>query len=341
MNTIIKRFILLSLLLLLSGCHSSPFKTQIRNGKLHSKNKYYALHVRFSQNLLTFFYRNGCNYNSVNSWTAYFSRDPNAYILPQNHLLDAPQIKTLPKRHTLKKISDLKLFLPKDSFLLEAIPFHSYPTITAERPRNYHLSRKKELQIAEINNPQLNKIEPGQQIKEKNLPGLTINNNKDLKTLPQVVDERGVRKTRRKPKKIKPQTFTLLQQAKTGPRYLNYILMSGVDEQGASSRVELWNLPLQLIDSTEPFQYLGELEIDLAPNINLNGKYLNYLGQVYFIFRVHNKLPYWEAYLDNYFRKKQKQQVRFTANLLQVVDIKKRSYPYGRLEYGNKQNCRL
>ena len=263
--------------------------------------------------MLAVFAQNGCNYNSAESWTVYLSRDPHSYTgyTPERNW-------QLPHFTTMKKVSDLKLFLPQSSYLLNSYrkgKFHStYPIITAVQPRNYQLSPKEQ------------------------------------KLLEQLAEEQTIEAQKKTTSEIiqlnKRRPFSLRQRAKRGPWYLNYMLMSGIDEQGKDSRFELWNLPLQLKDSTARLQYLGELEISLAPNHNQ--LQFNYLGQVSLVFRINNRLAHWQPYLDQLFSKpknltnhKSKKPVSFVANLLQVVAKPKRAYPYVHMKFDSQRGCRI
>ncbi|MEM9423369.1 MAG: hypothetical protein AAF975_01115 [Spirochaetota bacterium] len=131
---------------LLASCYSSPFREETERTRAQPRYRYYAFHVRFSRQLLAIFAQHGCNYNSADSWTVYLSRDPHSY----------PPLRErqLPDFRILQKISDVKLFLPTGSHLLDVYQrnglYSSFPVITAEKPRSYSLTVKEEEALSSL-----------------------------------------------------------------------------------------------------------------------------------------------------------------------------------------------
>ncbi|WGK69717.1 hypothetical protein P0082_02310 [Candidatus Haliotispira prima] len=359
------------MLLLSVSCYSSPFREETTRTLAGAGKRYYALQVKFGPSLQRFFGRLGCNYNSTESWTVYFSRDPDSYRFSEG--------QHLPDFGVMRRISDLKLFLPRGVYLLDdyykAGAYGMFPVITSLKIRNYRLTRKEqafiELQQGDIRPEGLPVAEPADADAEPQIETEAEAEGPNLAALPEVVNESGLVRQKRVRKNQKPlsypnvpkRNFRPLQRAKLGPRFLNYLLMVGADKRAGGSRMELWHLPVLLPDSNAPFQYLGELEIDLLP---LAGRAeslrLNYLGQGNLVFRVRDNLPYWKPHLDEWLRglhpepvsrrpggrletKRWKTGVRsiFFTNLLQVVanEIPNRRYPYVRMYFHDRPECQF
>ena len=356
-----------------AACYTDPFREQVARGSPRPGYRYYALHIRFSPPLLRFFAQRACDYNSAESWTVYFSRDPQSYTPVESW--------DLPNLHQLRRSSDLKLFLPQGVAILGGYRktdfYGGFPIITALAPRNYVIGRREAELIEELQRDIRQRLAGS---------GVAATFSQDamyrrehLEELPRVVDESGRLRQRRRPGKSSDKwtnrPFAPLQRARSGPHFLSYMLMVGVTPAGAQSRLELWNLPVFLPDSDAPFQYLGELEIGLAPGAESRLRF-DSLGRALLSFRVNDHFAYWEAYLDAWLggRKgrerlqaqaqpdptpvrgqseatlkpgspsSQKLQGDFVPNLLQLLDednTVRRHYPYLRLEYGANQSCRF
>ncbi len=354
--------------LLLLSCYSSPFQEQLVPDVPGRGARYYALHVRLAPALLQFFSERGCDYNPAESWTAYFSRDPDSYWPSEGW--------QLPDFRVLRQVSDLKLFLPRAAAIgsSKARYLGNFPIITRVAPRNYKLSERDQALTewwqqniwAQLFHP-VARTQQADAFSRKQFLRF-------VDPLGPLILGQGFREPVAWQQSLKKRGFSPLQRARSGPHFLNYLLMAGVDRHlRNNSRLELWKLPVLLSESPAPFQYLGELEIDLEPGQGTetsgadtsrgkadayqapNDLRFNYLGQARLVFRVHNYFWYWRSYLNEMLsdpkrrlpfgvkgaRLQTRRESGFVPNLLRVVpqEMPERRYPYLRAEFADKREC--